>query len=984
MMVSNPPRMSSSTRSGGLLILVISAFGLAAGACTGRSNAVYSRFDSGAPVIIIPTTDGRVVDGPMLPTVPTCTDHLANGSETDIDCGGDGACARCANGKVCLVGGDCTAGVCTSGVCQAPACANQIIDGQETDVDCGGMQCGPCDQGQHCQVMNDCASRTCTTGTCETPSCTDHMMNGSETDIDCGGAQCPACPPQAGCAIDRDCIAGICTSGTCAVATCMDGVKNQNETAIDCGGICGTCADGKACGQGQDCDSGVCPAGVCLAVSCTDAIKNGPESDVDCGGSCPTMCANGKMCGQNTDCAGGVCTTGLCQSATCADMIKDGMETDTDCGGPNCGPCLEGKACVVAADCQSQVCPAGKTCAAPSCSDMIKNGTESDVNCGGSCPGCIDGKKCSAGGDCASLVCTAGTGTCAVPSCSDAVKNGFEADRDCGGPASGCLKCAPGKICGVGPDCDSGNCMGGLCQAPSCTDGIQNGTETGQDCGGGGCPACADGKRCVRGSDCVSGVCPTATSTCAVPTCADLVKNGTETDADCGGSCAPAKRCTDTKGCATGGDCLDGVCGPGKTCLAPSCADLVKNGSETDIDCGGSCAPINRCADGQGCSILGTNCVNSVCTTGVCQMSSCGDMTKNGTETDVDCGGLSCGKCADTKICLVAADCLSGVCPAATHLCAVPSCMDAVKNGTETDLNCGGTMCPKCADGSACVAGTDCGSGVCSAANVCAVPTCGDLVKNGTETAIDCGGSCASMMKRCANNLACLVAGDCASGVCPAATHLCAAPTCSDAVLNGSETDLDCGGSCAPAKRCANNLMCVVAGDCVSASCVSLKCSAAGCQNCWKVQYRNRGPTIANQTLLSLNIVSIGTTSVPLSQLKMRYWFTADNGGTPVAPQNCDFVDATAGGSCSNVTMQMVSIPARPNANTYWEVGINSGTLAPGGNAGEIQIRFHVGNSFDNQVHTNDYSWSSTQTTLLDWNKVTLYNNGVLVWGIEP
>ena len=539
----------------------------------------------------------------------------------------------------------------------------------------------------------------------------------------------------------------------------------------------------------------------------------------------------------------------------------------------------------------------------------------------------------------------------------------------------------PGKTCGVGPDCDSGNCMGGLCQAASCTDGIQNGTETGQDCGGGGCPACADGKRCLRGSDCVSGVCPAATSTCAVPTCADLVKNGTETDADCGGSCAPAKRCADGKADARRGAIAWMVFAAlAKPAWPPRAPIWSRTEPKTDIDCGGSCAPTKRCADGKGCGILGANCVNSVCTTGVCQMSSCGDMTKNGTETDVDCGGLSCGKCADTKMCLVAADCLSGVCPAATHLCAVPSCMDAVKNGTETDLNCGGTMCPKCVDGRACVAGTDCASGVCTAANVCAVPTCGDLVKNGTETAVDCGGSCAPT-KRCANNLACLVAGDCTSGVCPAATHLCAAPTCSDTVLNGSETDVDCGGSCAPAQRCANNLMCLVPGDCVSASCVTLRCSAAGCQNCWKVQYRNRGPSIVNDTTLSLNIVSIGTTSVPLSQLKMRYWFTAEN-GTPVVPQDCDFADATAG-SCSNVTKQMVSIPARPNANTYWEVGFNSGTLAAGGHAGEIQLRFHVGN-FIVQDHTNDYSLSNTQTTLLDWNKVTLYNNGVLVWGIEP
>src|SRR5574338_637771 len=47
---------------------------------------------------------------------------------------------------------------------------------------------------------------------------------------------------------------------------------------------------------------------------------------------------------------------------------------------------------------------------------------------------------------------------------------------------------------------------------------------------------------------------------CAEPTCTDGVENGTETDLDCGGACAPARRCGDGLGCATGDDCQSGVC----------------------------------------------------------------------------------------------------------------------------------------------------------------------------------------------------------------------------------------------------------------------------------------------------------------------------------------------------------------------------------------------------------------------------------------
>ncbi len=72
---------------------------------------------------------------------------------------------------------------------------------------------------------------------------------------------------------------------------------------------------------------------------------------------------------------------------------------------------------------------------------------------------------------------------------------------------------------------------------PTCDDGIQNGDETGIDCGG-SCAACA--------------------------TCDDGIQNGDETGIDCGGSCVA---------CAT-------------------CDDGILNGDETGIDCGGpDCEP---------------------------------------------------------------------------------------------------------------------------------------------------------------------------------------------------------------------------------------------------------------------------------------------------------------------------------------------------------------------------------------------------------
>jgi alpha-tubulin suppressor-like RCC1 family protein len=85
---------------------------------------------------------------------------------------------------------------------------------------------------------------------------------------------------------------------------------------------------------------------------------------------------------------------------------------------------------------------------------------------------------------------------------------------------------------------------------------------------------------------------------------------------------------------------------------------------------------------------------------------------KNAAETDVDCGGGACGKCADDKACAAASDCVSGVCTA--NKCVAPACTDTVKNGTESDVDCGGTCSAKCALTKQCVADADCGSGHCS------------------------------------------------------------------------------------------------------------------------------------------------------------------------------------------------------------------------------------------------------------------------------
>ncbi len=136
----------------------------------------------------------------------------------------------------------------------------------------------------------------------------------------------------------------------------------------------------------------------------------------------------------------------------------------------------------------------------------------------------------------------------------------------------------------------------------------------------------------------------------------------------------------------------------------------MKNGAETDSDCGGPTCPV--CAAGQNCS-KAADCKSGVCTSGKCIPASCTDKVKNGAETDIDCGGGTCPACKVGLGCSKSSDCASGVCTAGK--CMAATCTDGVKNGDETDTDCGGGTCLGCKLGSACKKGADCKSGVCTA-----------------------------------------------------------------------------------------------------------------------------------------------------------------------------------------------------------------------------------------------------------------------------
>ncbi|OUR98104.1 hypothetical protein A9Q86_13670 [Flavobacteriales bacterium 33_180_T64] len=202
----------------------------------------------------------------------------------------------------------------------------------------------------------------------------------------------------------------------------------------------------------------------------------------------------------------------------------------------------------------------------------------------------------------------------------------------------------------------SDKCGGGT-PTPTCTDGIQNGDETGVDCGGSSCAPCQ--------TACSDNEVNLSITFDNYPeeTAWTLTNSGGQTVASGGTYGSQADGSTYTEDLCLVDDCYtftitdvygDGICcsyGNGSYSLTGASGVLASGGSfasseATDFCLGGSTAP--------------------TCTDGI----------QNGDETGVDCGGSSCAPC---------------VIP--------PTCDDGVQNGDETGVDCGGSSCAPCSTG---------------------------------------------------------------------------------------------------------------------------------------------------------------------------------------------------------------------------------------------------------------------------------------------
>ncbi|MGC4119969.1 MAG: choice-of-anchor D domain-containing protein [Myxococcales bacterium] len=226
---------------------------------------------------------------------------------------------------------------------------------------------------------------------------------------------------------------------------------------------------------------------------------------------------------------------------------------------------------------------------------------------------------------------------------------------------------------------------------------------------------------CTAPQKCLQGRCGCEAKTCATNACGD---------ADDG--CGQTLHCGD---CVSPQVCID------LRCLAATCTDHLKDGDETDVDCGGKCSP---CAMGKGCATLadceaGLACIEKVC-------SPC--RTIADCPVDQVCRDGICGACLSRDECGAERACLGGRCLSCPGEAAYNEC------GL-----CGGAPVPwvgaKCSGLSGCEAKYVCNTqlvGV-DCPNI-AMDACGAC--GGTTTAAEIGADCTDPVSGCLSKWACV------------------------------------------------------------------------------------------------------------------------------------------------------------------------------------------------------------------------------------
>jgi hypothetical protein len=393
----------------------------------------------------------------------------------------------------------------------------------------------------------------------------------------------------------------------------------------------------------------------------------------------------------------------------------------------------------------------------------IALGSDPDNECATDAPStCGRTGVCDGAGACqlyaAGATCRASTGQCDVAETCPGAGAACPAD----GFASSSAHCTGSSQGGVCDNDAADHCSGA---ANTCVDAFQSAStvcrasagqcDVAESCTGaaGACPVdgfASSSAHCTGSSQ--GGACDNdAADHCsgAANTCVDAFQSASTVCRASAGQCDVAESCTGTAGACP----VDGFASSGTHCTGSSqggacdndAADHCSGAANTCVDtfrpastvCRASAGP---CDVAESCTGTSGACPSdAVAASGtVCRAASCSNAmeTPAGTcnGTSTTCTAGPPAACPGNYVCADATTCKTS--------CSAPA--DCTTNA------CSATVCLTLADGSPCTSGTQCTGTFCyvtgggAGQTTCHSDECSDGLLDGTETSIDCGGSCAT------------------------------------------------------------------------------------------------------------------------------------------------------------------------------------------------------------------------------------------------
>jgi endo-1,4-beta-xylanase len=130
-----------------------------------------------------------------------------------------------------------------------------------------------------------------------------------------------------------------------------------------------------------------------------------------------------------------------------------------------------------------------------------------------------------------------------------------------------------------------------------------------------------------------------------------------------------------------------------------------------------------------------------------------------------------------------------------------------------------------------------------------------------------------------------------------------------------------------------------------------------------------------------LRIVNDLEEDVPYAELTLRYYYTLE--GADDTEFKCYLFEGEGGNCLDSIAITFDDFGPVAGANRYFELGFTTeAVIESSSQSPDFKVAVHR-ESFEPYDQTDDYSFDP-RSELEEWERVTLYRNGELVWGSPP